>query len=300
MEFNFPTFSTNSTADEDDEEEDDDNDSKSLRDDQESRATTTPIFLLLFLRLLMLLLQLATDTLELSHSLLPRPQEEECATSNNLEEGEEEAGEECSLLLLLTRLTDMLLSLTRIPRKNELNEPEPELRQQAEGHADPKRTKYKEADELEDKQQRHPLLPKRVTRRSGNSQTKLRLNPIATAIKNPPQNPSPSLPPLSSPPPLNPTNRTKYHYYCCYYYYSLLLLLLLLLLCFFFPAGPLFVGTKWQPALGRRWSLLAFGDGLVDMGWGWVGSMKKGEERRGGGGGGEEDTVEIESRCENV
>ncbi len=199
MEFNFPTFSTNSAADEDDEEEDDDNDSKSLRDDQEPRATTTPIFLLLFLRLLMLLLQLATDTLELSHSLLPRPQEEECATANNLEEEEEEVGEECSLLLLLTRLTDMLLSLTRIPRKNELNEPEPELRQQAEGHADfkhdPKRTKYKEADELEDRQQRHPSLPKRVTRRSGNSQTKLRLNPIATAIKNPPQNPSPSLPP---------------------------------------------------------------------------------------------------------
>jgi hypothetical protein len=204
MEFNFPTFSTNSAADEDDEEEDDDNDSKSLRDDQESRAATTPIFLLLFLRLLMLLLQLATNTLELSHSLLPRPQEEECATSNNLEE--EEAGEECSLLLLLTRLTDMLRSLTRIPRKNELNEPEPELRQQAEGHADPKRTKYKEADELEDKQQRHPLLPKRVTRRSGNSQTKLRLNPIATAIKNPPQNPSPSLPPT----PLFPTSTQPY------------------------------------------------------------------------------------------
>jgi hypothetical protein len=203
MEFNFPTFSTNSAADEDEEEEDDDNDSKSLRDDQESRAATTPIFLLLFLRLLMLLLQLATDTLELSHSLLPRPQEEECATSNNLEEEEEEeAGEECSLLLLLTRLTDMLLSLTRIPRKNELNEPEPELRQQAEGHADfkheRKRTKYKEADELEDKQQRHPLLPKRVTRRSGNSQTKLRLKPIATAIKNPPQNPL-SLPPSHPP-----------------------------------------------------------------------------------------------------
>jgi hypothetical protein len=210
MEFNFPSFSTNSADDEDEEEEDDDNDSKSLRDDQESRAITTPIFLLLFLRLLMLLLQLATDTLELSHSLLPRPQEEECANSNNLveeeEEEEEEAGEECSLLLLLTRLTDMLLSLTRIPRKNELNEPEPELRQQAEGHADfkhdPKRTKYKEADELEDKQQRHPLLPKRVTRRSGNSQTKLRLNPIATAIKNP----SPSLPPT----PLFPTSTQPY------------------------------------------------------------------------------------------
>jgi hypothetical protein len=218
MEFNFPTFSINSAADEDDEEEDDDNDSKSLRDDQESRAATTPIFLLLFLRLLMLPLQLAIDTLELSHSLLPRPQEEECANSNNLEEEEEEAaGEECSLLLLLTCLTDMLLSLTRIPRKNELNEPEPELRQQAEGHAnfkhDPKRTKYKEADELEDKQQRHPLLPKRVTRRSGNSQTKLRLNPIATAIKNPPQNPSPSLPLPTCPPPLNPTNRTKYHHH---------------------------------------------------------------------------------------
>jgi hypothetical protein len=208
MEFNFPSFSTNSADDEDEEEEDDDNDSKSLRDDQESRAITTPIFLLLFLRLLMLLLQLATDTLELSHSLLPRPQEEECANSNNLvvEEEEEEAGEECSLLLLLTRLTDMLLSLTRIPRKNELNEPEPELRQQAEGHADfkhdPKRTKYKEADELEDKQQRHPLLPKRVTRRSGNSQTKLRLNPIATAIKNP----SPSLPPT----PLFPNSTQPY------------------------------------------------------------------------------------------
>lgn len=231
MEFNFPSFSTNSAADEDDDEEDDDNDSKSLRDDQESRAITTPIFLLLFLRLLMLLLQLATDTLELSHSLLPRPQEEECANSNNLEE-QEEAGEECSLLLLLTRLTDMLFSLTRIPRKNELNEPEPELRQQAEGHADfkhdPKRTKYKEADELEDKQQRHPLRPKRVTRRSGNSQTKLRLNPIATAIKNP----SPSLPPHSSPPPLNPTNRTKYHHH--HYYYSILLLLL----GFFFPLVP--------------------------------------------------------------
>ncbi len=241
MEFNFPSFSTNSAADEDDEEEDDANDSKSLRDDQESRATTTPIFLLLFLRLLMLLLQLATDILELSHLLLPRPQEEECANSNNLEEEEEEeAGEECSLLLL-TRLTDMLLSMTRIPRKNELNEPEPELRQQAEGHADfkhdPKRTKYKEADELEDKQQRHPLLPKRVTRRSGNSQTKLRLNPIATAIKNPPQNPSPSLPPPSSPPPLNPTNRTKYHDHDHHHYYSLLLLLLLLL-CFSFPLVP--------------------------------------------------------------
>ncbi len=116
MEFNFPSFSTNSVADEDDEEEDDANDSKSLRDDQESRATTTPIFFLLFLHLLMLLLQLATDTLELSHSLLPRPQEKECANSNNLEEEEEEAEEECSLLLLLTRLTDMLLSMTRTPK----------------------------------------------------------------------------------------------------------------------------------------------------------------------------------------
>jgi hypothetical protein len=38
----------------------------------------------------MLLLQLAIDTLKLSHSLLPRPQEEECANSNNLEEEEEE------------------------------------------------------------------------------------------------------------------------------------------------------------------------------------------------------------------
>jgi hypothetical protein len=65
------------------------------------------------------------------------------------------------------------------------------------------------------------------------------LNPIATAIKNPPQNPSPSLPTPSSTPPLNPTNRTKYHYYYYYYYYSLLLLLLLLLLlCFFFPLVP--------------------------------------------------------------
>jgi hypothetical protein len=35
------------------------------------------------------------------------------------------------------------------------------------------------------------------------------------------------------------------------------------------------------------------------MGWGWVGSMKKGEERRGEEEE-EEDTVEIESRCENV
>ncbi len=72
MEFNFPSFSTNFAVDEDDEEEDDANDSKSLCDDQESRATTTPIFFLLFLRLLMLLLQLATYTLELSHSLLPK------------------------------------------------------------------------------------------------------------------------------------------------------------------------------------------------------------------------------------
>jgi hypothetical protein len=38
------------------------------------------------------------------------------------------------------------------------------------------------------------------------------------------------------------------------------------------------------------------------MGWGWVGSMKKGEERRGGGEEEEEeeDKVQIESRCENV
>jgi len=42
----------------------------------------------------MLLLQLAINTLKLSHSLLPRPQEEECANSNNLEEEEEEEEEE--------------------------------------------------------------------------------------------------------------------------------------------------------------------------------------------------------------
>jgi len=44
----------------------------------------------------MLLLQLAINTLKLSHSLLPRPQEEECANSNNLEEEEEEEEEETS------------------------------------------------------------------------------------------------------------------------------------------------------------------------------------------------------------